>query len=211
MAINRVDTKGDAGRLTKEAQRKADIEQRALAQKQKQEQQRRNDREQGIYKRTVIDSYVATFAENYGDSFDYYSLVNALKFSFKSNPDGSLTPSFMINPENIEFKSDVEKQCKEFNENSYSDFITNEDTINGKNLDVYNFNNSEEHDAYAEGDVEYEDLVDLDGEFVSTTPNERYGTFNRINKLLGYTPPEESSALALNKAKKAWQKISNKR
>jgi len=203
-------TKGDASRLNKEAQRKAEIEQRQLEQRLAHEQKRRNDQEKGLFQRTVLDAFVGTFAENYGEAFDYNSLANSLHFSFKTNKDGSITPSFTVDVNNIEFRSDIKQECREFNENDTSDFISNEEAISGEILDRYHFNNSEEYDAYIEGDTAYEDLNDLDGEFVPTTRRERYGTFNRINKLLGYTPPEESSANAQKTAKKLWQKLTNK-
>lgn len=205
-----IKTPGDIKRVKQEANRESLISRMALEREQKRAQEKVINQEKALYKKTVSDSYVKIFGENYGDSFDYYSLINSLKFSFKQNNDGTIVPSFSINLNNIEFKSDAERNCQKFNENSYSDFITNENEIDGSYMDVYDFDNSEQYEAYEEGDVLYDDLINLDGSFIPTTKKDRYNNFNKINKIGGYTSPEESNDRAKKIIEKTWKKLIHK-
>lgn len=163
----------------------------------------------GSYKRTVIDSYIKTFGNNYGDNFDYNTLVNSFRFSISQDKNG-LRPDFSFNENSVQFKQDAKEEHQKFNENSMNDFISNDDIIEGNYKLRYLFNDTEEYESYEEGDINYVDIQDLDGEFIPTSYNERYGTFNRINKLGAYTPVNVSAKDAAKESQTIWDKIKGK-
>jgi len=201
-------TQGLVDRKQKETQRKQEAIQKQKEHEHQRLQERLNNANTGTFKKAVIQSFLETFSNNYGDTFDYQSLVNAIHFNIKTDKNGKLSLDYTFKEDSVDFKSDAKKECREFNENSYTNFISNEDTINGNNVSRYMFDNIEEYDAYQESDIDESDFDYMDGQFISISANnERYGKFNKINKLLGYTPVQHSKEVADKKVKRFLTKI----
>lgn len=197
-------TKGSVKRKEKEKENKINQQIKRQENKNKKIDKSVENQVLGIYKKNVIDSFITTFASNYGEDFDYDSLLNSLSFSIKNDSHG-LHPDFKFNVNNVKFNSDMNKECRRFNENSYDDFISNDEVVDGRQLDYVQFNNSEERESYENISKDISSKVSdtMDGQFIPTTDNkDRFGEFNKINKLLGYTPKEESGKIAERESKK---------
>ena len=203
-------TKGAGERVIKEKQDSAIKQQKEKERKEKALLEKRNNIIKGAYKKLVLDAFIKEFSTNYGHEFDYNSLVDSITFKYDEK-DGKIIPSFSIDENHVLFKSDASEANIFFNENSSEDFISNENMITGNGASRYLFNNSEEYDAYENGDILYSDLDEIDGNFIPITKDEdRYGSFNQINKRLGYKPRNTSFNDAKNNAINIWNKSKQK-
>lgn len=154
------------------------------------------------YKNKIISSYLKVFSQNYGDNLDYTSLISSLKFNFKESKDGNIIPSFQFNPGELIFRSDSNSNYLPFNENSREEFVTLDEY--SKPDSILHFSNKKDSSTNSKEEGQFKN----DGYFIGiSSPNERYGEFNRINKIAGYTPVEESGKQADKIIKNAFQKI----
>ena len=102
----------------------------------------------GTYKRTVIDSYLKIYADNYGGTFDKNSLINSLSFSYKIDKYNNLSPDFIFNNNGVKFKSDFNKEYKKFNENAVYNYNGRDTQIDPDLQDIYNFGSLDERLGY---------------------------------------------------------------
>lgn len=163
----------------------------------------------GTYKRVVIDSYLNTFTENYGDNFDYDSVAGSFKFNIKDLKNG-LQPEFNFDTNNISFKTNMKKDFVNFNTNATPYFTKTNVTIDPDFMDRNGFNTAEEYMSYTKSGEQYDNLIDLEGQFIPTSVGERYGTFNKINKTKGFSTKQDSSNKATTKAKEIWSNMKDK-
>lgn len=161
----------------------------------------------GTYKRTVIDSYLKTYADNYGGTFDKNSLINSLSFSYKIDKYNNLSPDFTFNNNGVKFKSDFNKEYKKFNENAVYNYNGRDTQIDPDLQDIYNFGSLDEKLEYEQSGNEYDELNKIESEFIPTSDVGRYGKFNKINKLAGYTPKDVSDKNARKQSETLWNKI----
>ena len=160
----------------------------------------------GAYKRQVIDNFLKVFNENYGDQYDSKSLIDSLQFQMKEDKNG-LVPSFSFNESKVKFNSDLNREGRLFNENAKSNFIGINDTINPDLIDYNSFINMDEIDAYQKSSIDFDEINEIENNFVPTAIYERFGLYNRINRLCGYTPKQKSGEIATKQSENTWNKI----
>lgn len=185
--------KAEINRTQQEADLRRAEEEKRIKSNMQHLKEKENNYLKGNYKKLVIDSFIKEFANNYGDSFDYNTLIKSISFTFSVDKNGNLVPEFSFNENGVAFKEEKEIKMRRFNENTYDDFISTEDEIRGSAIQATYFNNAEEYEAYENGDITFDEAYDSFDIFIPASDNkERYGEYNRINKLYGYQPISES-------------------
>ena len=55
--------------------------------------------------------------------------------------------------------------------------------------------------------IDFDEINKLENNFVPTAMYERFGLYNRINRLCGYTPKQKSGEIATKQSENTWNKI----
>ena len=199
-------SKGYVDRNKKEAENKAEKSKQQLKQKVTKWNNVAKSEILGTYKKQVIDNFLKVFNENYGDQYDSKSLIDSLQFQMKEDKNG-LVPSFSFDESKVKFNSDLNREGRLFNENATNNFIGVNDTINPDLIDYNSFINMDEIDAYQKSSIDFDEINEIENNFIPTAMYERFGLYNRINRLCGYTPKQKSGEIATKQSENTWNKI----
>ena len=215
------DKEKDSKKLTAGAIRRAETERQRKEQRELQEKQRLEKKQResiiseisGKFKKTIVAGFLEEFSHNYGEEINYKTFSDCFEFTTQIGKNEAILPSFNFNADKIEFRSDVRNRIGRFNLNTYDNFISNQDEIKGNILSPQQFQNMQEKISYEDKKYEFEIDQEINqprGNFSPTSTDNRYGNFNRINKLRGFSTIQSTEQQAREKTKNLWDNQKDK-